>query len=45
MRTEDYDYELPECLIARHPASRREDSRLLRLSRPDGRLAHHTFRE
>ncbi|HNY26790.1 MAG TPA: S-adenosylmethionine:tRNA ribosyltransferase-isomerase [Candidatus Sumerlaeota bacterium] len=45
MRTEDYDYELPERLIARHPAARREDSRLLRVTRPDGRLAHHTFRE
>ncbi len=45
MRTEDYDYELPERLIARHPASRREDSRLLRVTRPGGYLAHHTFRE
>jgi S-adenosylmethionine:tRNA ribosyltransferase-isomerase len=37
-----YDYELPEALIAREPAVRREDARLL-VVHPDGTLADETF--
>ncbi len=33
MRLQDFDYELPERLIAQLPAARREDSRLLHLER------------
>lgn len=36
----DYDYELPDELIARHPAEKRDGSRLLVLHRSDGRIEH-----
>ena len=38
MRLEDLDYDLPEALIAQHPAARREDARLLVVERDSGRL-------
>lgn len=41
MRLEDFDYDLPERLIAQTPAARRDASRLLRV-REDG-LEHLTF--
>jgi S-adenosylmethionine:tRNA ribosyltransferase-isomerase len=43
-RLSDFDYELPQELIAQTPASERDRSRLLHLS-PDGTLGHHTFRD
>jgi S-adenosylmethionine:tRNA ribosyltransferase-isomerase len=39
----DYDYELPEALIAQEPADRRDDSNLLVLNRLGGGLSHHGF--
>jgi S-adenosylmethionine:tRNA ribosyltransferase-isomerase len=39
----DFHYELPDELIARHPAARRSDSRLLRLDGRDGALADLRF--
>lgn len=45
MRLEDLDYELPEDLIAQHPAPRREDARLLVVDRASGALADTTFAE
>ncbi len=36
----DYDYELPDELIARHPAQKRDEARLLVLHRGDGRIEH-----
>lgn len=42
---EAYAYDLPEELIAQNPADRRDGSRLLRLSRPDGAVAHRIFSE
>jgi S-adenosylmethionine:tRNA ribosyltransferase-isomerase len=39
----DYDYELPEELIAQNPCERRDHSRLLRLDRHTGRCTHHRF--
>lgn len=45
MRTEDFDYDLPENLIAQRPADPRDASRLLVLDRKDGSLQHHTFRD
>lgn len=38
MRLEDLDYDLPESLIAQHPAERREDARLLVVERVTGAL-------
>ena len=39
----DYDYTLPEELIAQKPANRREDSRLLCLNRTTGNFSDHRF--
>jgi S-adenosylmethionine:tRNA ribosyltransferase-isomerase len=41
----DYDYALPDSLIAREPASPRDHSRLLRVSRRGEILGHHRFFE
>jgi S-adenosylmethionine:tRNA ribosyltransferase-isomerase len=43
MHVDEFDYDLPEHLIAQEPASRRDESRLLVLRRDDARLAHHVF--
>lgn len=43
--TSAFDYPLPTHLIARHPAERRDESRLLVLRRGTGALEHHVFRE
>ena len=42
-RTSDYDFHLPESLIAQRPADRRDASRLMVVHRDSGRLAHRTF--
>ncbi len=39
----DYDYHLPESLIAQEPLDRRDQSRLLCLKRTSGRIDHHRF--
>ena len=41
----DYDYALPQQLIAQYPLSKREDSRLLILHRKDSRIEHRKFFE
>jgi len=45
LRTSDYDYLLPDDLIARHPLARREDSRMMVLHRQGERIEHRWFRE
>jgi len=45
VRTSDFDYELPEALIAQHPVEPRDAARLLVLYRADGRVEHRVFRE
>ncbi len=45
LRTADYDYALPDELIARHPLARREDSRMLVLHRDGERIEHRMFRD
>jgi len=40
---DDYDYELPEALIAQHPLGQRDRSRLLHLDRGHRRTAHRRF--
>ena len=41
--TRDYDYDLPERLIARRPLERREDSRMMVLHRAERRIEHLSF--
>lgn len=43
MKPSDFSYELPEALIASQPLDQRSASRLLRLGRHSGALAHHVF--
>ncbi len=43
LKTSDFFYELPEELIAQTPAERRDESRLLVLSKKDGELSHCRF--
>ena len=43
MRTADFDYELPEELIAQTPMEPRDHSRLLVVHRKDGTLEHRHF--
>ena len=44
-RVADYDYILPEALIAQRPIEPRDASRLLVLGRDDGAIAHRRFRD
>ena len=45
MKTKDFSFELPERLIAQHPPERREDARLLVLTRGNGALQDRTVSE
>jgi len=45
VRVDDFDFVLPEELIAQHPAPTRDASRLLVLRRENSRIEHHTFRD
>ncbi len=44
MNLADYDYRLPEELIAQYPASERDGARLMVLDRKTGRIDHTVFR-
>ena len=44
-RVTDYDYDLPEALIAQRPVEPRDASRLLHLDRASGSVAHRQFRD
>jgi S-adenosylmethionine:tRNA ribosyltransferase-isomerase len=45
MRTDDFDYHLPERLIAQTPVEPRDASRLLVLHRQNGQIEHRHFRD
>lgn len=45
MKTSDFDYELPEELIAQHPAAQRDHSRLLVMDKYTGAVEHRIFRD
>jgi S-adenosylmethionine:tRNA ribosyltransferase-isomerase len=45
MKTSDFDYHLPESLIAQTPVEPRDSSRLLVLNRGTGTLEHRLFRD
>ena len=43
MKTEDFDYYLPEELIAQVPISKRDSSRLMVLDKKTGEISHKHF--
>lgn len=43
MRTDDFDYPLPDELIAQRPAEPRDSCRLLVLHRESGKVEHRRF--
>jgi len=43
MRVDDFDFDLPESLIAHYPLPERSASRLLALDRSSGQIGHHYF--
>ncbi|MDD3180343.1 MAG: tRNA preQ1(34) S-adenosylmethionine ribosyltransferase-isomerase QueA [Opitutaceae bacterium] len=45
LKTDLFDYHLPERLIAQHPADRRDASRLLVVHRTERRIEHRHFRD
>ena len=45
LHTSDYYFELPDELIARHPAYRRDESRMMVLHRNTGEIEHAYFRD
>ena len=45
MKTDVFDYSLPESLIAQCPVARRDDSRLLVVHRAERRIEHRQFRD
>lgn len=44
MLTSDFDYDLPQNLIAQKPVEPRDSSRLMHLKRSDQSITHHIFR-
>ncbi len=45
MNVSEFDFYLPETLIAQHPLEPRDASRLMVLNRDSGSIEHHTFRD
>jgi S-adenosylmethionine:tRNA ribosyltransferase-isomerase len=45
MRTDDFDFHLPDDLIAQHPSDRRDQSRLMVVRRGSGAIEHRVFAE
>ena len=45
MNVSDFDFDLPEALIAQHPVEPRDASRLMVVNRDNKRIEHHTFRD
>ena len=43
MKTDDFDYYLPECLIAQTPIEKRDTSRLMILDKNTGKITHKRF--
>ena len=45
MKVSDFNFDLPDHLIAKYPVQRRSDSRLLHLDAGTGEVAHYIFRD
>lgn len=45
MKTSDFDFKLPEKLLAEHPATYRDEARLMVIDRKTGKIEHKTFKD
>lgn len=45
MKLEEFDYELPEELIAQHPSKKRDEARLMVLNRKNRNIEHKIFKD
>ncbi|OON68196.1 tRNA preQ1(34) S-adenosylmethionine ribosyltransferase-isomerase QueA [Hymenobacter sp. CRA2] len=45
MKLSEFKFDLPESLVAQHPAKQRDESRLMVLHRDSGRIEHRTFKD
>lgn len=45
MQLKDFDFDLPEALIAQHPAEKRDECRLMVLNKDNGKIEHKVFKE
>nr|MBD5376845.1 tRNA preQ1(34) S-adenosylmethionine ribosyltransferase-isomerase QueA [Bacteroides sp.] len=45
MKLSQFKFNLPEELIAQHPAERRDESRMMVVDRKTGEISHHIFKE
>lgn len=45
MKLSEFDFKLPEHLIASHPTQHRDESRLMVLNRKDGSIEHRVFKD
>ncbi|RAK67957.1 tRNA preQ1(34) S-adenosylmethionine ribosyltransferase-isomerase QueA [Hymenobacter edaphi] len=45
MKLSEFKFELPESLVAQHPAKQRDESRLMVVHRDSGRIEHRTFKD
>ena len=45
MKTDDFNFELPENLIAQHPLEKRDDSKLMIVDRTTGKIEHQKFHD
>ena len=44
MKTDDFDFDLPEELIAQHPIEKRDNSKMMTLNRKTGAIQHKIFK-
>ena len=45
MKTEEFDFDLPEELIAQHPIEKRDDAKMMLLNRNTGEVKHQKFHD
>ena len=45
MKLSEFKFDLPESLVAQHPAKQRDESRLMVVHRDSGRIEHRTFKD
>ena len=45
MKLDDFDFDLPESLIAQHPVAQRDQSKMMVIWRKTGEREHHIFKE